>query len=1305
MTQAAEPQTTFISYSRNDRVFVDRLIRDLQAHGITVWIDKRGLKPGTRNWEQALRDAISQSRAILLVASPDSRQSNYVQDELAIAEMSGRPVIPIWAAGKHWMDCIPLGMGKIQFVDLRDDRYEIGLVEVIQVLGTTGPTVESEAPLLDFEPRNPYRGLEAFTAEQRGDFFGRDSLIAELAERLEASRFVAIVGPSGSGKSSVAMAGLLPHLQERHKDWFVLLPLIPGTHPLERLTLVLSQAMPERSMNVIREDLDQATGRGLHLLASRLVKRATMQIVLLVDQFEELFTQTVEESERRQFIDLLTTAITEPESRLVVALTLRADFYDRPMNYPELGKLIETNTRAILPMSLSDLRDVIEKPAALPDVQMTFDPGLVADLVFEVREQPGALPLLQFTLDQLFQRREGHRMTDAAYRAIGGVKGALAKHAEETYRALPTDEHRRFARFLFLRLIEPGASEQDSTRRRAPLTELRLPDARQTDILRECVSLFVRQRLLTTNKMGDTLTIEVSHEALIREWKQLANWLWEARDDIRLQQAISTDARGWLERDKPADNLYRGTVLEEARAWAQRNAVSADESEFLNAAFADQQQQAKAEQDRQARELVLARQAAEAAERAAHAERQAKEAALSRATRFQRAALIAGVIGLLALITTGVAYSSATNAQEQIVRAGQTLTPVPVTLYAAETQVGAAQVRVVLAGQTLTPVSGTLSAMRGALAQGAEQLVTATFAQGKALNDVATAENEQRTLLAIVSTAQDQLAVVERTLTPVPLTLQSANGQVTSAGIQVAAARTDVARAVEALTPISSTSIAVQTALSIGNNRLATSNFAANQARANLATATVMQATSQGNVNAANTQIVAIERTLTLVPGTLRAADDQVGAAHTSVAQAEQTLAPIPATLTPISLTLSAVNARLVTQRGEIESLRLAAEADKLLQQNADETNKTAMLLGIRALRAAYTAPADAALFKALTRANPALILPGNLYQTNGVAFSPDGTLAATVGKDELARLWSLKNGQQLWLRQPQAKYSVVAVAFSPDGKYLLTGDGNNNAQLWDVQTGAKVQAFLKNGSPDYLTSVSFSHDGQSILTSSTDHNAYVWETATGKQVQQFTHPAAVRSAAFAPDDRLIVTGSTDQTVRLWDVQTSQPIREMKGHTNAVWSVAYSPDGRFVLSGSGDQTARLWDATSGQQIRVFSGHTATIFSVKFSPDGQSILTGSADQTVRLWDVQSGQERREFVGHTRFVLDVAFSEDGRFVLSGGLDMQAHIWQTEVNDTIAAACAYLNSRDFIRDSTNLDNDQRMRYGIVGNEPTCP
>jgi len=558
--------------------------------------------------QKAMREVIRAAQVILVILSPEAPASRHIRQTLELASMYQRCVCGIWIEGEDWQACLP--KGGVELLTPIDARRGDGLIllkEVARILEqaelaantpSVSAPVQPEAQTSTIPPRNPYKGLQAFRSEDRQDFFGREVLIDELTVALESCldveqtspqsvRLLTIMGPSGSGKSSVVLAGLLPHLQagklHGSEAWVYLAPIVPGVHPLESLALALAAHLPDRSLQTLREDLESDSARGLHLLASTLTKHRETKVVLIVDQFEEVFSQSTAEEERQHFVDLLVTAVTEPHGPVMVILTLRADFSDRPMHYPELYRLLEAHQKAVLPMEIGDLRAIIEQPAALPDVQLTFEGELVGDLLFESQGQPGALPLLEFTLAQLFERRRGHTLTRQAYHEMGGIKGALARHAEETYASLPSEEYRRLARALFLRLIQPGVTEQDTTRRRASLSELRLPNPRETIILEEVTQAFITARLLTANTIAGVAMVEVSHEAVIREWARLANWLREAREDIHLQQTISQDAAAWERHGKPGDHLYRGSQLKDAQVWATRNTPSRSEIAFLRA--------------------------------------------------------------------------------------------------------------------------------------------------------------------------------------------------------------------------------------------------------------------------------------------------------------------------------------------------------------------------------------------------------------------------------------------------------------------------------------------------------------------------------------------------------------------------------------------------------------------------------------------------------------------------------------------------------------------------------------------------
>ena len=603
VASATTPRRVFFSAFPSDAPFVARLSADLQARGITIWSAPLAATQPQSDARDTVRQAMRAVDALLVVAAPGAQSSRLVKHHLQLAALYKRPIIYLQTSGDERIDTLPL-LEHISIIDAHPARYAAALDEMVACLErelSHASDEEAAPPAEERTPRNPYTGLRAFRAGDAQDFFGRDALIAELSDTLREllssppagvvrERLLAVVGPSGSGKSSVVMAGLLPRLTggalPGSDGWVYLEPMVPGTHPIEALALALAPHLSNRSVASIREDLQDDAARGLHRLATQLVKTPDQKVVLLVDQFEELFTLTSSEAERQQFIDLLVTAAAEPRGPLVVILTLRADFYDRPFAYPELGRLILCNQCGVLPMEMHELRAAVRQPAALPDVHLSFEGSLIGDLLYEVQGQAGALPLLEFTLDQLFQRRSSSQLTLAAYRDIGGVKGALARHAEETYAALPSDTHRALARALFLRLIDPGYTERDTTRRRAPLDELTLEAPEENERLQQVTAYFLAARLLTSSEVAGVATAEVSHEALIREWQRLSDWLWEAREDVRLQQALSEDVAEWEQRDQPGDRLYRGSQLKEARVWARRNLPSKQEAVFLRASAA-----------------------------------------------------------------------------------------------------------------------------------------------------------------------------------------------------------------------------------------------------------------------------------------------------------------------------------------------------------------------------------------------------------------------------------------------------------------------------------------------------------------------------------------------------------------------------------------------------------------------------------------------------------------------------------------------------------------------------------------------
>lgn len=455
-----------------------------------------------------------------------------------------------------------------------NDRYESAGQFAVALAAAAGIDTQSE---IEPEDRNPYKGLRAFDEADARDFAGRDRLVSQLVDTVAEHRAIFVVGPSGSGKSSAVRAGLIPSIRNGRipgsDRWFVS-TMIPGADPfadLEAAIMRIAVDPPADVLGTLRNE-----NKGLARTIRRLVPE-DREFVLVIDQFEELFTLT-KESDRRRFLDLLVEAITDDGSRLRLVATLRADFFDHPLRHPAFADVIEPATVAVHPLAADELERVITEPARA--VGATFEAGLIARITADVADEPGALPLLQYALTELFESREDHRMTIAAYEELGGVAGALARRAEIVFSESPTDRQLATRR-IFGRLVSLGEGTED-TRRRAVRAELG-DDAAVDQVL----VAFGQARLFSFDR--DRVTrdaiVEVAHEALIREWPRLRRWLDEDRDGLRVLRHLNEASAGWDEQGRVDSELYRGGRLETAAAWALDHPADMQpvEAEFLEA--------------------------------------------------------------------------------------------------------------------------------------------------------------------------------------------------------------------------------------------------------------------------------------------------------------------------------------------------------------------------------------------------------------------------------------------------------------------------------------------------------------------------------------------------------------------------------------------------------------------------------------------------------------------------------------------------------------------------------------------------
>ncbi len=495
--------------------------------------------------------------------------------------------------------------------------------------------------------RNPYKGLRPFGEQDRADFFGRDALTARLLERLaqvsRAGRLLTVFGPSGSGKSSAVRAGLLPALRAGavpgSEGWRIAV-MFPGARPFDELAAALRSVTPEAPPG-FAEGLERDGDIGR--VVAEVVPGNDGRLLLVIDQFEELFTVVPDEDVRARFLEALVRALAAEHSRLLVVIAIRADFLDRPLLSPDFGELVRTGLEAVIPLTREELEAAIARPAEA--VGLELEPGLAAEVIADVVRQPGALPQLQYALTELFERSDGRRLTRDTYAAIGGVLGALGRRAEETYGRLEP-EARELARQMLLELVAPGEGAE-AMGRRVPTREL-LSLSADPVRLGEVVDGFGRWRLLSFDRdaASGEPTVEIAHEALLSRWPRLAGWVEEDREDLWMRRRLEDAAAEWSRAGQDASFLLGGSRLDRFEGWAASTDLKLNvlEHAYLEASLAERRRAVEEDRTRAAHERSL--------------ERRATTRLRALAVVFAVAIVIAG--GLLAVV-----YSQAEGAKEQ----------------------------------------------------------------------------------------------------------------------------------------------------------------------------------------------------------------------------------------------------------------------------------------------------------------------------------------------------------------------------------------------------------------------------------------------------------------------------------------------------------------------------------------------------------------------------------------------------------------------------------------------------------------
>ena len=523
------------------------------------------------------------------------------------------------------------------------------------------------------EISNPYKGLRPFGEVDAPDFFGREALTGHLVSYLDKSRFLAVVGPSGCGKSSLVRAGILPALRQGALPGFehgYIAKMVPGTHPMDELELALLPIAidPPSNLNAAMQHDTRGILRSIRRI---LPDEPNAQLLLVIDQFEELYT-LAEEDQRKHFLDSLLVALEAHRSPLHVIVTMRADFYDRPLHDHALAQLFKEHTAVLPPLAQEEMIWAIQEPANRVGVR--FEEGLVGVIQADVIERPGTLPLLQYALTELFERRQNEVMTRRAYYAMGGVLGSMSRRAEEIYAGL-SEKEQALARQVFLRLVVVGEDTED-TRRRVPVAQLEhlgiaTSPSGSAELLAGLLEAFTQARLLTRDHDPSTRdpTVEVAHEALFTHWERLSSWIETSRNHLHLQHALATGAADWQRANREESYLLRGARLSQFEVWQQDTdlVLTQAEREFLKTSLEARESAAMKEAERQQRELATAQELAASEKLRAEEQSQAAGRLRRRAWYLVSALAIAAFLAILAFMNARRAERNAdTNAEPGI---------------------------------------------------------------------------------------------------------------------------------------------------------------------------------------------------------------------------------------------------------------------------------------------------------------------------------------------------------------------------------------------------------------------------------------------------------------------------------------------------------------------------------------------------------------------------------------------------------------------------------------------------------------
>jgi WD40 repeat protein/DNA-binding SARP family transcriptional activator len=1094
----------------------------------------------------------------------------------------------------------------------------------------------------------PFLGLATFDADHAEYFFGRERLVAELVARLVGSPLLAVVGPSGSGKSSAVRAGLLPALasgvlpgSERWPQGL----MRPGAHP----SAALERTLPE----------------------------GAARAVLVVDQFEEVFTVCRDEQERADFLDALVALAEDRDGRVQVVVAMRADFYGHCASYDRLARLVGANQVLVGPMRHDELRRAIVEPARR--VGLRVEPSLTDSLIADVLDEPGGLPLLSAALLEQWGERDGRVMRKAGYERTGGVRGAVGRLGERTYTRLSEPE-RNAARRVLLRLAYAGDDDATFVRRRVSLDEL---DPGRDSHTAAALDTLVDSRLVT----ADEDTFEVAHEALLREWPRLRAWLEEDAEGRRLHQHLINAARDWQAADRDPGELYRGARLASAIDWVagHEDDLNQLEREFLRESRADAEHEAEHQRhvNRRLRALlaglaallalavvagvVALNQRGEARNAAVAADAQRLGAEALNEDRLDQALLLA---------RTGVELDDSTATRSSLLS----------VLLRSPAALGVVDYGWPMDAAALSPDSRLMAIgdERGSVtvydAATRRPLGRPYWIQGGLIQDLrfspdggtlavssANPENPRSGLVDLIDPRTK-----ERRLRVVPPPFREPAPWVTATVTFLPDGRDLVVQRVHGAHPEGLASVLYRVDGGTGaiTNRLrlggSSSYFYASETRDRRRLfLTSARDNRTWEVDPGRLQVLrsypvgdfagavspdGLRFALGSQEGRVRVLDLASGAVRTFRASHDADIIRMRFTPDGRTLVTSGGDGQVIAwdvRRGT-PAQRFSGHSGGIWGLDVSDDGRTIVTAGLDTRAIVWDLAGDRRLDRGFA--------VGRRFDVDdtsrGIAISPDGrTLAITHsdGAVDLVNTRTLRRRASLRAIDGTA----ASVDFSPDGRLLAATGARGQLTLWNARTLAREGEL--EGMRGYSQALAFSPDSKLLAAAEIDvrepRQLRVWEMRR-RTLTAFRGRSSAGSIAFSPDGELVAAAAVERGTDIRDVHTGRlvkrlPTGDFTGVGDFARSVAFSPAGDLLFVGQYDGRGYLFSTETWKRIgQPLEAHTARITFAEFSRDGRTLVTAAADGNVVLWDL----ETRTAIGSPLEIepntfVSVALSPDG------------------------------------------------------------